>query len=70
VAYITGRSFFPSLVAKPFAHGLHLALTFGAICSFIGVIACLLMGKRYVHAEEPEMAPLPATEQISARPGA
>ncbi len=53
-AYITGRSFFPSLVAGPFAHGLHLALTFGAITSGIAVVACLLMGRRYVHAEEPE----------------
>ncbi len=54
-AFVTGRSFFPSLVSGPFAHGLDLALTFGAVTAVIAVVACLLMGPRYVHAEEPEV---------------
>jgi MFS family permease len=53
-AYVTGRSFFPSLISGPFAHGLHLALTFAAVATAIAVVASALMGRRYVHSEEPE----------------
>ncbi len=54
-AYVTGRSFFPSLISGPFAHGLHLALTFAAVATAIAVVASALMGRRYVHTEEPEI---------------
>jgi MFS family permease len=49
VAYLTGRSFFPSLIEQPFATGLHLAFTFAAIATAIAVIASALRGKRYLH---------------------
>jgi MFS family permease len=52
-AYITGRSFFPQLIEEPFASGLHLAFTFGAIATIIGLIASLLRGRRYVHSSAP-----------------
>jgi MFS family permease len=41
-AYITGRSFFPSLIEGAFADGLHLAFTFAAIATGIAVVASLL----------------------------
>jgi MFS family permease len=53
VAYITGRSFFPQLIEEPFASGLHLAFTFGAIATIIGLVASLLRGKRYIHSSAP-----------------
>jgi hypothetical protein len=31
VLFLTGRSFFPSLITGPFKHGLHEALNFAAI---------------------------------------
>jgi hypothetical protein len=52
-AYITGRSFFPKLIEQPFADGLHLAFTFGAIATLIAIIASALRGKRYLHVNEP-----------------
>jgi hypothetical protein len=53
-AYVTSRSFFPKLIEQPFAHGLHLAFALAAVAAAIGVVASALMGKRYVHSEEPE----------------
>ena len=49
VAYLTGRSFFPKLIAPPFASGLHLAFDFAAGATAIAVVASALRGKRYVH---------------------
>jgi len=53
-AYLTGRSFFPSLIQQPFADGLHLAFDFAAGATAIAVIASALMGRRYIHSEGPE----------------
>ena len=52
-AYVTGRSFFPSLIEQPFANGLHLAFDFAAGATLIAVIASALRGKRYVHKAQP-----------------
>ncbi|MGA2530294.1 MAG: MFS transporter [Acidimicrobiales bacterium] len=49
-AYVTGRSFFPSLIEQPFANGLHLAFDFAAGATLIAVLASGLRGRRYVHA--------------------
>jgi len=52
VAYITGRSFFPTLIQQPFATGLHLAFDFAAVATLIAVVASALRGGRYVHSNE------------------
>jgi MFS family permease len=52
-AYITGRSFFPRLIEQPFAGGLHLAFTFAAAATAVGVVASALRGRRYLHVTEP-----------------
>ncbi len=49
-AYVTGRSFFPSLIEQPFANGLHLAFDFAAGATLIAVVASAARGRRYVHA--------------------
>ena len=38
-SYLTGRSFFPTLIAPAFADGLHLAFDFAAATTFLGMIA-------------------------------
>jgi hypothetical protein len=53
-AYLTGRSFFPSLIQQPFADGLHLAFDFAAAATAIAVVASALMGRRYIHSDQPE----------------
>jgi MFS family permease len=62
VAVLSGRSFFPTLLAKPFADGLTIAFTFGAIACALAAVASLMRGRRYVHSDGPvltTMGPLP-----------
>jgi MFS family permease len=47
--FLTGRSFFPSLITGPFKHGLHEALTFATICCLLAAIAAASMGKQYFY---------------------
>jgi MFS family permease len=61
-AYITSRSFFPSLIAQPFADGLHLALGLAAGATTIAMVASMLMGPRYIHAEDPVLAVVDASD--------
>jgi MFS family permease len=51
-AYLTGRSFFPKVIAPAFADGLHLAFDFAAGVTFAAAIASWLRGGRYIHAED------------------
>jgi hypothetical protein len=51
VATLTGRSFFPHLLADPFRHGLAIAFGVSIGMLLIAAVASLLRGERYVHAE-------------------
>ena len=53
VSYLTGRSFFPSLIEQPFANGLHLAFDFAAIATLVAAFASILRGRRYFHENSP-----------------
>jgi MFS family permease len=48
-AYLTGHTFFPSLISTPFQHGLSIAFDFAIAACVIAAIASLLRGGRYVH---------------------
>jgi MFS family permease len=48
-AYLTGHTFFPSLISSPFRHGLEVAFGFSIVCCLIAAVASLLRGGRYVH---------------------
>ena len=50
-AYLTGHSFFPSLISGPFQSGLQIAFDFSIAACLIAAVASLLRGKRYVHDE-------------------
>jgi len=50
-AYLTGRGFFPSLIAPSFEHGLSVAFDFAIAACLIAAVASLLRGGRYVHDE-------------------
>jgi len=52
-AYLTGHSFFPSLISGPFQAGLQIAFDFSIAACLIAAVASLLRGKRYVHDELP-----------------
>jgi MFS family permease len=61
-AYLTGHSFFPSLIAGPFQHGLDVAFDFAIVACLIAAVASLLRGKRYVH--EVHAVPAPAEIEV------
>ena len=48
-AYLTGRTFFPSLISAPFSRGLAIAFGFAIAACLIAALASLLRGGRYVH---------------------
>lgn len=51
VHYLTGRSFFPSLISGPFADGLAVAFAFAIAACVIAAIASALRGGKYHHVE-------------------
>jgi MFS family permease len=48
-AYLTGPTFFPHLIAGPFANGLHVAFDFAIVACLIAAAASWMRGSRYVH---------------------
>ena len=66
-AYLTGHTFFPSLISGPFQHGLDIAFDFAIAACLIAAVASLLRGGRYVHelhgeGAEPTSEPEPTNE--------
>ena len=57
-AVLSGRTFFPTLIATPFSDGLTLAFTFGDIACALAAAASMLRGKRYVHEDAHEARPV------------
>jgi hypothetical protein len=56
-AYLTGHTFFPSLISAPFAHGLDIAFDFAIAACLVAAVASLLRGRRHVHDEQAAAAP-------------
>jgi hypothetical protein len=48
-AYLTGHTFFPSLISAPFARGLDIAFDFAIAACLIAAVASLLRGGKYIH---------------------
>jgi MFS family permease len=48
---LTGRSYFPSLIATPFKNGLRQAFDFAAGACLVAALASWFSGQRYVHQE-------------------
>jgi MFS family permease len=56
-SYLTGHTFFPSLISGPFHDGLIVAFAFAIAACVIAAIASWLMGDRFVHADDQHEAP-------------
>src|SRR5215470_3707773 len=52
-AYLTGHTFFPSLISGPFSSGLAIAFDFAIVACLVAAVASLLRGGKYVHGAEP-----------------
>jgi MFS family permease len=63
-AYLTGHTFFPSLISSPFQHGLDIAFDFAIAACLVAALASLLRGRRYVH--ELHGVPTEATTSTAA----
>jgi MFS family permease len=67
-AYLTGHTFFPSLISAPFSSGLTIAFDFAIVACLVAAVASLLRGGKYVHGAEPvPVAPRPRAAS-EARP--
>jgi hypothetical protein len=49
--FLTGRSFFPGLIAAPFKKGLNLAFDFAIVSCLLAAGASALRGGKYVHGQ-------------------
>jgi MFS family permease len=49
--YLVGRSFFPSLISEPFAHGLAVAFAFAIAACVIAALASVFRGGKYVNMD-------------------
>jgi MFS family permease len=68
-AYLTGRAFFPRLIAPAFMSGLRAALDFAALACALAALASALRGGRYVHPElTSESVKVPVKERPSSPP--
>ena len=56
---VTGRGFFPQLIAGPFHDGLVIVFVVGAVLSLLAAAASMLRGGRIV-AADTDQAPLAA----------
>jgi MFS family permease len=75
-AYLTGHTFFPSLISVPFEHGLAIAFYFAIAACLIAAVASLLRGGKYVHPapvaratrarQEPVASQIPAASPVPA----
>ena len=65
--YLTGRSFFPSLMSGPFASGLDEAFDFAIVACLIAAGASWMRGGRYVHDLEPRHSFRPSRSTASSR---
>ena len=67
-AVLSGRTFFPQLIAGPFQQGLNEAFTFAIVACLVAAAASLLRGGRYAHADrtEPQWSAAPEAERVAA----
>src|SRR3954454_11656699 len=51
-SYLTGHTFFPSLISGPFHDGLVVAFVFATLACLVAALAWWLMGGKFVHADD------------------
>jgi hypothetical protein len=50
--YLTGHTFFPSLISGPFHDGLIVAFAFAIVACVVAAVASWFMGEKFVHADD------------------
>ncbi len=54
-ATLTGKEFFPHLMAAPFHAGLVIVFTAAAVMMLVGAVASLFRGGKYIHDDAPDV---------------
>jgi MFS family permease len=67
-ATLSGKEFFPNLIAKPFKHGLSIVFISAAIMSLIAAGASMMRGGKYVHEEAGHTPVLSDTALVDGEP--
>jgi MFS family permease len=62
-AALTGKTFFPALIADPFHAGLVIVFVTAAILSVVGAIASLAAGGKYIHTDTTPITTVGQHEQ-------
>ncbi len=70
VAALTGRHFFPILIAGAFHHGLVIVFTAAACMSLIGALVSLLRGSQFYYEDQPGPGAVPVQVPRSSPAGA
>ncbi len=65
---LTGREFFPHLIAGPFSRGLHEAFAFAIVVCLIAAAASFARGGRYLHGLRGRAAPGASEQQPDPEP--
>ena len=65
-ADLTGRTFFPSLLAAPFGQGLTIVFGAAAAMALVAAAASVLRGGRFVSGEVPAAVPAPLAGAVPA----
>jgi EmrB/QacA subfamily drug resistance transporter len=67
-AVLTGRQFFPHLIADAFHHGLVIVFTAAAIMSVTGALVSMLRGKQFYYDDQDQKTPTQATVTVPSAP--
>jgi MFS family permease len=68
-AYLTGHTFFPSLISGPFHDGLIVAFAFAILACLVAAAASWFMGEKFVHADDQhEETPLDFAQPEAGAP--
>nr|WP_241895664.1 MFS transporter [Jatrophihabitans sp. GAS493] len=70
VSTLTGHTFFPSVIADAFHHGLVVAFSVSVLMLLVAAAASLMRGKQYVYAEDSVPAQRLSTFEALAEEGA
>jgi MFS family permease len=66
-AILTGKTFFPQLIAGPFQQGLTVVFVVATALTLLAAATSWLRGGRYVHVEQEPAGPGPATHALGHR---
>jgi hypothetical protein len=69
-SYLTGHTFFPSLISGPFHDGLIVAFGFAIVACLVAALASWFMGEKFVHSDDEHEVPMDFAQPEAGAPEA